>query len=198
MAKHPDHRLIWTDLETTGLNPWTTQEKLIQVATIITDTDLNVVAEPFMRVVRYDEEQARQMRSEANEYVRNMHDSSGLWSMLPSGTDLGQIDAELLDYVKAQAPQAKTARMVGNSIRLDLNFSEAYLPKTYDHLHYRFVDVSGFAYMLEEWGLVPGYFRKKKNHEALSDINESLAELRWLRSHIDPKLAPIMADFDLD
>jgi oligoribonuclease len=113
-----------------------------------------------------------------------MHENTGLWARLATGTPREQVDAELLAFFKTCAPEPKQARLAGNSIRLDMNFLEAYAPGAYAHLHYRTVDVSALAYLFEKWGLVEGHYKKAGTHEALSDIRESLAEYRWLRTAV--------------
>lgn len=179
-----DEMILWTDTETTGLTPWE-GHKLLQVAAVITDTDLNVVSDEFERVVFYDQDEAARLRDAvAGDFVREMHSKTGLWDRLPDGTPIGQVDDELFAFVSEFAPQPKQARLAGNSIRLDLNFSEFGLPRTYAHLHYRSIDVSALAYVTETWGLTPGHFEKKKSHDALDDIRESIAELRWIKDHL--------------
>lgn len=126
--------------------------------------------------------------AEANNFVRDMHDKTNLWERL-HGDDalpLEAVDAELYAYVKLYAPHEQQARLAGNSVRLDLNFLEAFLPETYSHLHYRSVDVSALAYVLvDAWGFVEKDFDKKKTHDALDDIRESLAEFKYFKARLE-------------
>lgn len=170
--------LLWLDLETTGLDA--TKDKLLQVAALVTDAKGNLLTErSFERVVRYDN--PKEIRDMAVEFVQDMHDSTGLWAELPQGDSLESIDTELLAFMKEFAPEVKQIRLAGNSVRLDLNFMEAYLPESYGHIHYRSVDVSALHFALSAWELADEFFPKAKTHSAIDDIKESLAEYRWLR-----------------
>lgn len=171
--------LAWIDVETTGLDA--AADQLLEVACILTDTNLVQLAKPYQAVVRH--ENPASLRTRVDEVVRDMHDRTGLWDRLPGGTPLEQVDADLLAYISAVAPQPRQARVAGNSIRLDLNFLEAKLPRSYRHLHYRSVDVSAVALLAREWWQVPTV-GKQMDHSALADIRESLEELRRLRREI--------------
>lgn len=172
---------VWTDQETTGLIAH--QEHLLEVACLVTDINLNLLDDAgFHRVIRYDQVAAASMRNAADPFVQDMHDTSGLWEQLPSGAPLESVDADLLAYVMRFAPQPRQARFAGNSLRLDMNFTDQWLPRTAAHMHYRFLDVSGIAYLANKWSDVP-YMTKARNHEAMADVRESLAELRHLHAH---------------
>jgi len=173
--------LAWVDLETTGLDPRT--DRVLEIACIVTDINLSPVdEEPFHSVVYYDPDHARHLRDAvADDYVRRMHDATDLWGKLPEGTPIGALERNLLAYIRRHAPQPRQARLAGNSVRLDANFLDAALPQVAGHLHYRLLDVSGIAYLANEWAGVP-YFDKQRTHSALDDIRESLAELRHLRA----------------
>lgn len=187
MSESNNDLLLWLDAETTGLNPWVGGNKLLQIAAIVTDTDLNELSEPFMRIIHYPEAEAVRLRDEvANDFVRNMHQATGLWDLLPTGTPVEQVDEELLAFIQTYAPGVREARLAGNSVRLDLNFGDFFLPKSMGHLHYRSVDVSAIGFILDSWRITEGECQKAKTHEALSDIRESLAELRWMRSFLQP------------
>lgn len=173
--------LLWVDVETTGLDP--ASAHLLQVAAIITDTKGNVLAEPFMEVVQHSN--GAELRENTVPFVQEMHDATGLWDRLASGTPLVKVDELLYSYVAEHAPNKRQARLAGSSCRLDLNFLEAFLPNTYQHLHYRSVDVSALAYVAVEWGFTPGYYEKKKTHDALDDIRESLEEFLWIKQFLD-------------
>lgn len=171
--------LVWTDVETTGLSV-TDGHLLLEVAAIVTDPYATAELAVGNWTVRYDRERANWMREVlADDYVRAMHDTSGLWTKLPHGTPTEQIEKDLLAMVKPHAPEPRQARMAGNSVRLDLNFCEAFLPGFYNHLHYRSLDVSALAYAANTWKGAP-IFPKQMRHEALADIRESIAEYRHI------------------
>lgn len=166
--------LAWTDVETTGLNP--KDHFLLEIALVVTDAHLNVLGE-FQSVVQHTPE----VRNFADDYVKRMHDKTGLWDRLVSGEPLWQIDDELTNYI-SQFAEPKEARMAGNSVRLDMNFTEKYLPNFYNHLHYRTLDVSTLKFeAAQQW--IPEY-EKKQTHAAYDDIRESIAELKYLRERL--------------
>lgn len=173
--------LAWIDVETTGLVA--SRDYLLEVACIVTDTQLRPLAEPFHRVVQYDEAYVSIVKATANDFVREMHEKTGLWDRLTSGTDQGLVDEQLLEYIRAVAPEKRQARVAGNSVRLDLNFLEEWLPDTYDHLHYRFVDVTGFEYLLTQWGVAEA-LELDKDHTALGDITSSITQLHFLMGQL--------------
>lgn len=186
MTQNGNDVIAWVDVETTGLNPWE-GESLLEVACLVTDTDLNILDEDgFESRVKYSARDVEVMWADARKVVRDMHDASGLWTRLwqEPGLDLGDLDAALLEYIQGFAPEARTARLGGNSVRLDLNFLEKYLPETYGHLHYRFIDSTTMSTLFNWWGDVPK-FEKRGAHTAMSDIRESIDELRYLKSKID-------------
>lgn len=181
--------IVWVDVETSGLNPWFGPESrraLLEVACLVTDTELNILDESgFEAMVEYSPEMVARLRDGAQPLVREMHDRNGLWDRLASGEGLSlyELDGALLSYVSEFAPDPRVARLGGNSVRLDLNFLEAHLPMTYGHLHYRFIDVTSVATLAGWWGGVP-VFSKAGNHTAMSDIRESIAELRALKERV--------------
>lgn len=178
--------IAWVDVETTGLNPWE-GESLLEVACLVTDTELNLLDEEgFEAYVPHTYQDMKTVSRNASQFVREMHEKNGLWDKLVlgdgevDGFPLAELDARLLEYVRGFAPEARTARLGGNSVRLDLNFLEKYLPETYGHLHYRFIDVTSVSSLVYWWGGVPK-FEKRGNHTAMSDIRESIDELRYMR-----------------
>lgn len=173
--------IVWTDVESNGTHPLLLGSKLLQVACVITDTDLNVLdASGFDAVVSYTEDEARELYDAAPPVVQNMHTETGLWDRIVNeGSSVEVIDAQFLDYVKEFFPNPKTAWFGGNSIKLDRDFAEVFLPNFYAHVHYRSVDVSGIAGLARAWYDVS--FVKRKSHDATDDIRESIAELKFLR-----------------
>ncbi len=171
--------LAWVDVETTGLDP--TEGLLLQVACILTDLEGNIISEPYEAVIHQDRDEAMNL---SNDYVKEMHATTGLWDKLATGEAPTVVDHAILEGLMLFAPEPRSIRLAGNSVRLDLNFLERNLPKTYAHLHYRSVDVTALAYALQAWGVVDGKFEKRKTHDALEDIRESIAEYRWLRAEV--------------
>ena len=136
--------LLWLDVEATGLDA--ASEHLLQVAAVLTDPTATIEYGTFERIIWYPRERVETMRAATAEVVRSMHDMTGLWSKLPSGTPHRVADEELVTWLRDIAPERRSTRLAGNSVRLDLNFLEHHLPGTYGHLHYRSVDVSALAY----------------------------------------------------
>lgn len=173
--------IAWIDVESTGLSPYLTGDKLLQVACYVTDTDLNIL-EPqgFEAFVHYTPEETRELYDNTSAYVQNMHNSTGLWEKLSTeGIPLSSIDAQLKEYISSFYPDKKTVWFGGNSIVLDRNFVTAFLPETDAFLHYRNVDVTSVAGLALSWY---GFsFEKKRSHNAKEDIMESIEELRALR-----------------
>jgi oligoribonuclease len=180
----------WIDVESTGFNPFL-GEKLLEVACIITDTSFAEVGEPLSLVISYTGEEASALREAATPFVQRMHDATGLWDRLSTeGIPAEEVDQRLLEHIHRWAPQARSAKLGGNSITLDRNFLEAYLPRTYGHLHYRNLDVSSVQeFLLCTFGEFP-LFEKKLTHSALADIRESIAEAKFYR---DVLLAKVTA-----
>lgn len=173
--------ISWIDVETTGLEA--DSESLLEVAVLITDTDLNIVDEAgFTTAVYYPELYAAQIRPLATPYVQEMHDKTGLWSRLPAGKPLSQTDKEMAEYIKQFIPQPKTSWLGGNSITLDRNFLQANLPETFNHIHYRSIDVTSIGGLALWW--YDEKFTKNLEHSAFADIKESIAELKFLRERV--------------
>lgn len=179
---HTGDVLAWIDVETTGLDPQ--ENHLLEVACILTDTKLRPLREPFHRVLFYDS--TDWIKDETSPYVVDMHEKTGLWDKLQSGTPRRTVDTELLEYISSVAPATRQARVAGNSVRLDLNFLEQFLPETYHHLHYRSVDVSAIEYILREWQLLDDPpAEHEPEHTALGDITASIAQLYGVLSDLD-------------
>lgn len=170
--------ITWLDAETTGLNA--AEEFLLEVACIVTDSDLNVLdVQGYSTAVYYPEPVAQLLREKAIPIVKDMHDNTGLWDRLPTGKMLSTVDAELTSYISQFAPEPRTSWLGGNSIFLDRDFLRSFLPGVYGHLHYRSVDVTSIAGPADWW--YGESFPKEKKHDAFSDILESIEELKHLR-----------------
>ena len=173
--------LAWMDLEMTGLDA--TTDVIVEIATLITDDDLNIVAEGPDLVVHQPAESLAAMDA----VVVKMHTSSGLLDAIAaSTTTLEEAGAATLEFIKAHAPKARTVPLCGNTIGTDRRFLAAYLPEIEEYLHYRSVDVTTIKELARRWypealGDLP---RKATSHRALDDIKESIEELRYWRSKV--------------
>lgn len=181
--------LAWMDLEMTGLDP--ARDVIVEIATLITDDELNIVAEGPDLVVH----QPAEALAEMDDVVVKMHTSSGLLPAIEASTiTLADAGAQTLAFLKEHVPQARTVPLCGNSIGTDRRFLAAYLPEIEEYLHYRSVDVSTIKELARRWypevmGAAPG---KAGVHRALDDIKESVAELAYYRQHVfvTPPTAP--------
>jgi len=169
------------DLEMTGLDPG--RHVIVEIATLITDDELNIVAEGPDLVVH----QPPEAMAEMDEVVVKMHTSSGLLTAIEASTvSLEDAGAQTLAFLKEHLPDARSIPLCGNSIGTDRRFLAAYLPEIEDYLHYRSVDVSTIKELAKRWypdleGSAPG---KASAHRALDDIKESVAELAYYREHV--------------
>ena len=173
--------LVWMDLEMTGLEP--ARHVIVEIATIITDDELNIVAEGPDLVVHQPEEALALM----DQIVVEMHTKSGLLDQIRASTiTLEDAGAQTLAFIKQHVPEARKVPLCGNSIGMDRRFLDAYLPEIENHLHYRSVDVSSIKELVRRWypGLLNGRNQKAGSHRALDDIRESVAELKFYREHI--------------
>ncbi len=170
-------RIVWIDCEMTGLD--LVADALVEVAALVTDSDLTVLGEGVDVVVRPPDESLTQMR----DVVRTMHTSSGLLDELEAGLTLAEAQRAVLDYVKAWVPDARRAPLAGNSVATDRGFLARDMPELEAHLHYRIIDVSSIKELARRW--YPRiYFaspEKKGGHRALADIRESIQELKYYR-----------------
>ena len=173
--------LVWIDCEMTGLD--VEKDSLVEIAVLITDSDLNVLDEQGLGVVI---KPRKESLAQMGDYVTQMHQESGLLELLDSGLAIEQAEAKILDYVKSFAPEAGTAPLAGNSIGTDRMFLNRHMPKLDAHLHYRNVDVSSIKELTRRW-YPKVYFqlpKKSGGHRALADIRESIAELRYYRQTV--------------
>jgi oligoribonuclease len=169
------------DLEMTGLDP--ARNVIVEIATIITDDQLEVVAEGPDLVIHQPEAALAIMEP----VVVEMHTRSGLLQQIRESTiTLQEAGAATLDFIRAHVPTARTVPLCGNSIGMDRRFLDAHLPEIEHYLHYRSVDVSSIKELVRRWypGLLNGRSAKQGTHRALDDVRESIAELRFYREHI--------------
>lgn len=172
--------LAWIDLEMTGLDP--AVHTIVEIATLVTDDDLNIVAEgPNLVIATADDDLGRM-----NDLVRNMHTRSGLLDAIAASTvTLAEAEAQTLAFLTEQLGAARTVPLCGNTIGTDRRFLAAHMPSVEDYLHYRSVDVTTVRELLRRWNpaALEGLPTKAEGHRALDDIRESVAELAHYRIH---------------
>lgn len=171
-----DDHLIWIDLEMTGLD--TDSDSIIEIATLITDSQLNVLAEGPELAIAHPLARLEAM----DEWNRNTHRGSGLWDrVLNSDVIMAEAERRTLEFVQAWVPAGKSP-ICGNSICQDRRFLHRLMPALERHFHYRNLDVSTLKLLAQRWApQVAAGIEKAAAHTALSDIRESVAELRYYR-----------------
>jgi oligoribonuclease len=173
--------LVWMDLEMTGLDP--SRNSIVEIATLVTDDDLNIVAEGPDLVVHQPPDVLAMMEP----IVREMHTRSGLLKAIEASTlTLPDAGAQTLTFIKAHVPEPRSVPLAGNSIGTDRRFLAAHLPEIEEWLHYRCIDVSTIKELVKRWypdtvGTAP---HKRGGHRALDDIRESVEELRHYRKSV--------------
>jgi oligoribonuclease len=173
--------LAWMDLEMTGLDP--ASHVIVEIATLITDDELAVIAEGPDLVIHQPAEALALMEP----IVRDMHTRSGLLEAIEASTvSLDEAGQATLDFLREHIPDARTIPLCGNSIGTDRRFLAAYLPDIENHLHYRSVDVSTLKELARRWypGVIDGAPKKATAHRALDDIRDSVEELRFYRQKL--------------
>lgn len=171
-------RLVWVDMEMTGLEP--ERDRVIEIAVVVTDNQLEVIAEGPVIVVH----QSDAVLDGMDEWNQNTHGKSGLIDRVKaSSVDEAAAEKLLLDFLDPLLPP-RTSPMCGNSIGQDRRFMVRYLPALENWFHYRNLDVSTVKELARRWHpeLAKG-FQKKGAHTALADIHESIEELRYYRTH---------------
>ena len=169
--------IVWVDCEMTGLEVGV--DEICEIAVIVTDEDLKPVHEGFQVVVK----PSRKAMKNMGEFVTNMHTVSGLINEIPKGISIKKAEQQVLDYVNQWVTEKGTAPLAGNSIGTDRMFLNRQTPEFDAFLHYRNIDVSSFKEMARRW-YPKIYFqlpKKDVSHRALSDIQESIMELRYYR-----------------
>ena len=171
-------KLVWMDLEMTGLNPQV--DRIIEMATIITDGDLNVIEEgPVMAV-----KQPQTLLDGMDDWNQSHHSASGLLQRI-SNEGVAETEAEAMSLAFIEKyVERDEAPLCGNTIWQDRRFLSRYMPTLEGYLHYRMIDVSSVKELARRWHPeVYNGFSKKNEHTALADIRESIGELRYYREH---------------
>jgi oligoribonuclease len=170
--------LLWIDMEMSGLSPET--DRVLEVAIVVTDAELNTVAEAPVLVVH----QPDAVLDAMDNWNKGTHGKSGLIDRVKASTlDEAEVEAQMLAFIKQHVPE-RTSPMCGNSICQDRRFLARHMPKLEAFFHYRNLDVSTLKELAKRWrpGLAEG-FKKSSKHEALADIYESIEEMKYYREH---------------
>lgn len=172
-----EQRLIWIDLEMTGLD--TGQDSILEIATVVTDSQLEILAEGPELAIRHPLERLEAM----DDWNRNQHRKSGLWQrVLEEGVDVAEAEQRTLDFLAQWVP-ANASPICGNSICQDRRFLHRCMPRLEQYFHYRNLDVSTVKELARRWAPdVLASVHKDSRHTALSDIHDSIAELRHYRA----------------
>jgi len=173
------HNLIWVDLEMTGLDPET--DRVIEIATIVTDSNLNVLAEgPVIAVHQSDD-----VLNAMDEWNTKTHGNSGLTQRVKDSTiDEAEAQRQTIEFLRGYIGKG-VSPMCGNSVHQDRRFMVKYLPELEAFFHYRNLDVSTLKELARRWApeKLAG-LQKQGSHKALDDIRESIEELKYYRQHI--------------
>lgn len=171
--------LIWIDLEMTGLNP--DKERIIEMAVIVTDSQLNILAEgPVFAIHQSDE-----LLNAMDNWNTKQHNASGLVARVKA-SHINEAEAEkaMLDFLKQYVPEGKSP-MCGNTVYQDRRFLTRYMPELEKYFHYRLLDVSTLKELALRWAPeVYNGLQKESKHLALDDIRESIEELKYYRAHL--------------
>ncbi|MDG2210878.1 MAG: oligoribonuclease [Acidimicrobiales bacterium] len=172
--------LVWIDLEMTGLDP--ERDVIVEIATLITNDELEIIAEGPDLVIHHSDEALSIM----NDYVRNMHETSGLLTEIEqSSVSMEQAGMETLQFIQSHVQEAGSVPLCGNSIGTDRRFLIKAFPEIDNFLHYRCIDVSTIKELARRWNpdVLTNAPKKNGGHRALNDIQESVIELRYYRDH---------------
>ncbi|MDP3788618.1 MAG: oligoribonuclease [Candidatus Chromulinivorax sp.] len=177
MLHHNNNRLIWIDLEMTGLDPL--KDKILEIATIVTDDDLNIIAEGPHLVIHQSDEVLENM----NDWCKVQHAKSGLIEAVKNSIVCEEQAAhETLQFLQDHCDENSTP-LCGNSVWQDKNFLQLHMPELAVFFHYRIVDVSSIKLVINRWTKQYRLFKKSDGHRALDDIKESIGELKFYKEN---------------
>ena len=176
--------IIWVDCEMTGLS--LDSDALIEIAVVVTDSELTQLGEGIELVIKPPDQALTQM----SDFVRNMHEESGLLLDLPKGIELSEAESIILEHLKSLGVEENKSPIAGNSILMDRNFIARDLPLVDAYLHYRSIDVSSIKELAKRWHPKIYFNSPEKigNHRALADIQDSIIELAYYRENLFPKI----------
>ena len=175
------NNLIWIDLEMTGLDP--DKEKIIEIATLVTDSDLNILAEGPNLIIS----QAKDILDSMDEWNQNQHGKSGLIEeVIESNITEQAAEIETLDFISKYVGE-KISPMCGNTVSHDRRFLSKYMPRLEAYFNYRHIDVSSFKEVAVRWMNEAQVYEKKGSHRALGDIKESVEELKFYKKIFMPE-----------
>ncbi|PZU45367.1 MAG: oligoribonuclease [Arsenicicoccus sp.] len=183
-------RIVWIDCEMTGLD--NVEDALVEVACLVTDSELNVLGDGVDVVIRPPDAAVEQM----GDFVRAMHTESGLLPELDSGVTLEEAQQRVMEYVRAHVPEGRKAPLGGNTVSTDRAFLARDMPELDAYLHYRIIDVSSIKELAKRWFPRAYYMAPAKTggHRALGDIVDSIAELRYYREAVFRELPGLDSD----
>jgi len=173
-------RIVWIDCEMTGLD--FVNDLLVEVACIVTDSDLNELDEGFEAVIKVPQEKLETM----DPVVTNMHTASGLIYDIQHGVTLEEAEQQLFDYITSHVPESFKAPLAGSSVYVDRIFLRRDMPRVDSYLHYRIIDVSSIKELARRWYSRTYYANPLKtgNHRALGDTRDSINELKYYQQAI--------------
>ena len=185
MATELPH-LVWIDCEMTGLS--LESDALVEIAVLVTDSELNLIGEGVDLLIYATESQLAGM----NDFVRDMHTSSGLINEIPHGIAIDEAERQILEYLSKAGVVAGKSPLAGNSVSVDRNFIARDMKQLAEYLHYRTIDVSTIKELSRRW-YPKAYFAapaKTGNHRALGDIRDSIEELKYYRTSVFAQNTP--------
>lgn len=178
-TKQNQNNLVWLDMEMTGLDP--NKNVVIEVAVVITDSELNILAESPSYAISQPAEELAKM----DKWNVSTHTRSGLLERIAtSGIELAEAEKQILKLLKKHVAKGSSP-LCGNTIHQDRKFMVLYMPILEEYLHYRNIDVSSIKELARRWNpSIYDGFKKHNKHEALADIHESIEELKYYRQHL--------------
>ncbi len=185
--------LVWIDCEMTGLDPQ--RDCLVEIAVVVTNSELELLHPGLDVIIKPRPDSLAGM----NDFVRNMHTTSGLINEFDGGVSVEEAEEKVLEYISQWVTTEKSAPLAGNSIGTDRMFLNRYMPNLDSYLHYRNIDVSSIKELTRRW-FPSVYFKvpkKDSGHRALADILESINELRFYRKVVFVESALSNHEIDL-